>query len=271
MMFVEGQSTGHVKLECLNETSYDGLETICGPDGKFIEVENQFTCGNTVPNCVQCGERGADAALCLFSTDAVKEDCAMFGNAITKSPNGPPPIPCVVEADCPIADDPYCGYHCFDETCAMWCEIAQQQCISESDCPIADDPYCGYSCLDGTCALYCVECNPEVDPNCCATMIPPSSFPPDDSTCWQWWTPPANGILSPGTPPPKGCDYQPCQDAVCACDSYCCDTAWDLSCRGYETAQGDMAENNYFVDGCSAMMLCCEPESAVPKPPIGGE
>merc|ERR1719469_508700 len=108
-------------------------------------------------------------------------------------------------------------------------------------------------------------------PGCCDTMVPPSFLPPDDSTCWQWWDPPADGVMSLGAAsPPKGCNYKPCQDAVCACDSYCCDTAWDLSCRGYDGAQGDSTENNYFVDNCSAKILCCEPESAFPDPPVGG-
>merc|ERR1740121_1179417 len=114
------------------------------------------------------------------------------------------------------------------------------------------------------------QCTPGNNPLCCSTMIPPSFLAPDDSTCWQWWDPPASGVVPPGTVTPKGCDYQPCQDAVCACDSYCCDTAWDLSCRGYEYAQGDVSQNNYFVDGCSAKILCCEQESAYPDPPIGG-
>merc|ERR1719491_1352751 len=114
------------------------------------------------------------------------------------------------------------------------------------------------------------QCTPGNNPLCCSTMIPPSFLAPDDSTCWQWWDPPANGVVLPGTVTPKGCDYQPCQDAVCDCDDYCCNTAWDLSCRGYEYAQGDASKNNYFVDGCSAKILCCEQESAYPDPPIGG-
>ena len=106
--------------------------------------------------------------------------------------------------------------------------------------------------------------------NCCETMIPPSFLPPDDSTCWQWWTPPADGVPIPGMDnPPKGCNYQPCQDAVCACDPYCCNSAWDLSCRGYEMVTGAELENNYFVDQCSAKILCCEQESAFPDPSTG--
>merc|ERR1712084_37655 len=114
------------------------------------------------------------------------------------------------------------------------------------------------------------ECVPGSE-GCCDTMIPPSFLPPDDSTCWQWWDPPADGVMTPGTaPPPKGCNYKPCEAAVCACDPYCCETAWDLSCRGYHLNAEDTVDNNYFVDGCSAKMLCCEPESAYPDPPVGG-
>ena len=79
-------------------------------------------------------------------------------------------------------------------------------------------------------------------------MLPPSALAPDNSTCWDWYQPPADGILkSDDSIPPKGCDYKPCEDAVCACDSYCCTTAWDLSCRGYYIKSGDALENNYFV------------------------
>ena len=104
----------------------------------------------------------------------------------------------------------------------------------------------------------------------CGTMIPPSPLAPDNSSCWKWYEPPADGILPPGAPkPPTGCDYAPCEAAVCECDSYCCETAWDLSCRGYYMKAGDTIENNYFVPGCSAKLLCCEQESAFPDPPIG--
>merc|ERR1712151_418264 len=105
---------------------------------------------------------------------------------------------------------------------------------------------------------------------CCDTMKPPSYLPPDDSTCWQWWDAPEDGIVLAGEILPKGCDYKPCEAAVCACDPYCCESAWDLSCRGYHLNPEDTVNNNYFVDGCSAKILCCEPESAFPDPPVGG-
>jgi len=101
------------------------------------------------------------------------------------------------------------------------------------------------------------QCNPDSDEDCCASMVPPSFYPPRNSTCWDWWDTPMDGILPPDVEPTKGCDYQPCQDSVCACDSYCCDTAWDRSCRGYFQEIGK-GQNNYFEEGCSAKILCCE-------------
>ena len=80
----------------------------------------------------------------------------------------------------------------------------------------------------------------------CATMgnVPP---PPEESTCWQYWVPPANGIITADTPDPqKGCDNEACEKAVCDCDSYCCDVAWDESCRGYQQ-ESNGPEDNYFV------------------------
>jgi len=107
------------------------------------------------------------------------------------------------------------------------------------------------------------------DPNCCKTMKPSSYLPPDDSTCWNWWEPPADGILagSGKGEPPKGCDYTPCERAVCDCDDYCCNVAWDLSCRGYDVDEAD--DVNYFVSGCAARILCCEPKSEIrPMPGV---
>ena len=91
----------------------------------------------------------------------------------------------------------------------------------------------------------------------CATMgsVPP---PPEYSTCWQFWVPPENGIvLTNSSESQKECNNVAYEKAVCDCDSYCCDVAWDESCRGYQQEM-DGAENNYFVTGCSARILCCE-------------
>ncbi|KAL9186358.1 hypothetical protein ACHAXT_005596 [Thalassiosira profunda] len=72
--YQEGDSIGLIGLECVNETSYDGKASYCGPDGEIIETEEQFTCFESVPNCVQCGPRGEGAALCLSNT-TTDRDC----------------------------------------------------------------------------------------------------------------------------------------------------------------------------------------------------
>lgn len=76
--------------------------------------------------------------------------------------------------------------------------------------------------------------------------------PPISSTCWQ-----ASNAYD-RTFTQTGCDFPSCQDVVCACDSYCCEKEWDLSCRGYIFQQEDETRNNYFVEECSASLLCCE-------------
>ena len=90
-------------------------------------------------------------------------------------------------------------------------------------------------------------------------------IPPIDSTCWQWNT------ITPTTTEnqnlQKGCDYKKCQDKVCKCDPYCCDVSWDLSCRGYYQEKTSLVKNNFFVNGCSAALLCCESDTSFPKPP----
>lgn len=99
-------------------------------------------------------------------------------------------------------------------------------------------------------------------------MIPPSLPPPSNSTCWSYWDPPLieeNQTTIAIPKDKKGCDYKPCEAAVCACDSYCCDIAWDSSCRGFninKKTNGKSKKDNPFTSGCSASILCCEPQTS---------
>merc|ERR1719253_2321254 len=86
--------------------------------------------------------------------------------------------------------------------------------------------------------------------------------PPDTSNCWQWNVPEVNFGEQ------KGCDYDKCAAAVCECDPFCCSDSWDLSCRGYKESPTDLFKDNPFNPGCSASILCCEQEEAVPDPPV---
>ena len=84
MTFIAGQSLGHIGLECLNSTSYDATEKFCVSDGTIIESDAVITCPETSPHCVQCGERGVGAALCL-NTTVVPSNCVDDGGITTSS------------------------------------------------------------------------------------------------------------------------------------------------------------------------------------------
>lgn len=88
-MFMEGQSIGQIRLECLNATSYDALDKVCGPDGAIMETNAVYTCEDANPNCVQCGEPGVGVALCLDTTE-VPSDCNGNATTSTSSPASSP-------------------------------------------------------------------------------------------------------------------------------------------------------------------------------------
>ena len=71
MILQEGESAGHIGLECISSSSYIGLEGIC-INGTISELEKEFDCSTEagVQHCVQNGPRGWGAALCLDSDDS---------------------------------------------------------------------------------------------------------------------------------------------------------------------------------------------------------
>ena len=70
IMHMDGDSIGCIGLECINATSFIGLESFCA-DGNIIDIEKDFNCpaDSGVPYCIQCGPSGWGAALCLSSDD----------------------------------------------------------------------------------------------------------------------------------------------------------------------------------------------------------
>lgn len=88
-MFVEGQSIGPFGLVCINETSFDNKDKVCGPNGEIILVTTSTeNCPTTdgdgdgsvdTPYCVQCGAVEQGAALCLDTMD-VPEVCSLTTN-----------------------------------------------------------------------------------------------------------------------------------------------------------------------------------------------
>ena len=92
MAFMEGQSLGHTGLACINSTSYNATDRICGPgegfDGVIIDVPSVYTCPTndvdeslSTPYCVQCGLPGIEgSALCLSSPE-VPDYCNASGGS----------------------------------------------------------------------------------------------------------------------------------------------------------------------------------------------
>ncbi|KAL3811181.1 hypothetical protein ACHAXA_002745 [Cyclostephanos tholiformis] len=117
MVFVEGQSSGHFGLECLNSTSYDATDTVCGPNGTMIQTDAVYTCPTSDPEsdpdglfaspyCVQCGPRGIGAALCLSSPDLPSE-CVGADDGLPQATTTPPTtIGTTIAADGPTPSAP---------------------------------------------------------------------------------------------------------------------------------------------------------------------
>eukprot|EP00571_Detonula_confervacea_P015343 CAMPEP_0172300832 /NCGR_PEP_ID=MMETSP1058-20130122/2841_1 /TAXON_ID=83371 /ORGANISM="Detonula confervacea, Strain CCMP 353" /LENGTH=184 /DNA_ID=CAMNT_0013010743 /DNA_START=191 /DNA_END=742 /DNA_ORIENTATION=+ len=132
-MYVEGDSTGHIGLKCIDESTYEGRGSACGPDGTIVEEEQTFTCSDGVPHCVQCG----GAALCL-STTTTDRDCGepdYFDNNPIVCPDGQDPIPdtlcgrSINRADC--ANDEFCFIEPADRF-AVCCPYPENCCDPEA-------------------------------------------------------------------------------------------------------------------------------------------
>ncbi len=174
MMFTEGQSIGgHIGLECLNATSYDTVESVCGPNGTIVYSDAIYTCPETNPNCVQCGARGAGAALCLDTTQ-VPSYCSKDGVATTS----PASSPTSEESGCLVGDMMfmagdnigYIGLECLNSTSF---DATESVCgndgnIEESDaiytCPETSS-YCVQCGERGVGAALCLD-SPEVPSDC---------------------------------------------------------------------------------------------------------
>jgi hypothetical protein len=162
-------------------------------------------------------------------------------------------------------EDPFCcSYVCeIDPTCCS--EGWDDECVSQAqNCSVDNpgfnfpgpdegfvDPRCPCSgscfearlpgagkpgCQDASCCS--VVCS--IDPSCCAEFVEstgePGNWGPNcvalaeqyccgGETCGDYC---AGGCLSPSDSP--YCDDPACCTAVCAIDSYCCDTRWDSNC-----------------------------------------
>jgi hypothetical protein len=147
MMFMEGQSTGHIGLECLNSTSYDATDSVCGPDGTIIESDAVYTCPETNPHCIQCGERGVGAALCLDTTD-VPSNC-VDDSEVEESGNGG----CLVGDIMFMVGDStgHIGLECINAT-----SYKAQESFCMADGTLQDNMDAQFTCPESS--SYCVQC-----------------------------------------------------------------------------------------------------------------
>ena len=91
MAFMEGQSLGHIGLACINSTSYNATDSICGPgegfDGVIIDVPSVYTCPTnddvslSTPYCVQCGSPGIEGSAICLSSPEVPDYCNASGGS----------------------------------------------------------------------------------------------------------------------------------------------------------------------------------------------
>ncbi len=144
---------------------------------------------------------------------------------------------CLELSDTPFCDDAACCYSvctidpicCSDRWDSFCVSLAQDRC--RRGCGIESAGSCFFPHLNPGCSdAECCSTVCEKDPICCTTIW--------DGTCaeeaLEFCVVPACGDFPAGscceanlTP---ACNDRRCCDAVCAVDSFCCDTTWDLEC-----------------------------------------
>ena len=177
--------------------------------------------------------------------------------------------PCLIPHQEPYCNDPYCC----DAVCrndplccsASWDALCAAGALDRcgSACGLQDSGGCFVehdlpSCDQGLCcAAVCV-----LDPSCCTIAwdfecVNSASLPANAAACVR----PACGDFSAGPscePHPGGASSDPvCCAAVCAQDTYCCDTEWDADC--VDIARTITSCGCTYVCGDVCAGDCCRP------------
>ncbi|WP_437650674.1 hypothetical protein [Sorangium sp. So ce362] len=127
-----------------------------------------------------------------------------------------------------------CGETCSTETCGDGvcepgedCGSCPQDCGS---CPTCDHEVCDPGTpLDPACGDPCVSVVCAADPYCCTSEWDRVCVEAAEQTCGAVCQDACgHDLCSPGGPLDAQCD--PCAQAVCAADPYCCNNSWDRSC-----------------------------------------
>ena len=206
MIYKEGESTGHIGLECIDDSTYEGSASTCGPAGAIVEEEQMFSCPASVPYCVQCGPRGWGAALCL-STPTTDRDCGepdYYETNPIVCPDGQDPIPDTFcgrglnRSNC--AEDKFCFIEPADRF-AVCCPYPENCCDSDAhDASVWEwGNYCcsdgNWYAVDGSGGGTCQERQlqdsvacPSVSVKCCDPETGPGGCPDENGSfdrCWD--------------------------------------------------------------------------------------
>ncbi|WP_437593948.1 hypothetical protein [Sorangium sp. So ce1000] len=127
-----------------------------------------------------------------------------------------------------------CGETCASPSCGDGACGPGESCGSCPEdcgaCPTCEQPVCEPGApLDATCGDPCVDAVCAADPYCCTSEWDRLCVDAAEQTCEVSCDEAcAHDLCSPGAPLDSQCD--PCAQAVCAADPYCCDNSWDRAC-----------------------------------------
>ncbi|WP_437282617.1 hypothetical protein WME90_19165 [Sorangium sp. So ce375] len=118
---------------------------------------------------------------------------------------------------------------CGDGGCGLGesCSSCPEDCGA---CPTCEQPVCEPGApLDPTCGDPCVGAVCAADPYCCTNEWDRLCVEAAEQSCGARCDEAcSHDLCSPGGALDSGCD--PCAQAVCAADPYCCDHSWDRAC-----------------------------------------
>jgi hypothetical protein len=182
--------------------NFECCAAVCAVDSFCCDTEWDEVCADEAAEiCATCGGAGAG-------------DCG--------EPNGTPG--CNDEACCNFVCslDPFCCDVEWDQACAdeatllcTACVNGTGSCFQEHETVGCDDP----DCCATVCGVDSFCCDTEWDSLCAeqAAELCGNCGDPKAGSCFE-----ENGTI--------GCDNAECCAAVCAMDSFCCDTEWDSLC-----------------------------------------
>ncbi len=194
--------------------------------------------------------------------DALEDDTEEAEDTLSDVEEAPPLLSCCEVAEGPNCDDAECAaLICEDDPfcCAIkWDNLcvadAEERCLVCGGNPIPKGSCCEPGDYSGCETFTCEAQICDADPYCCNTkwdILCSNAANDSCSACEPPGPPPQNCCAEHSTP---GCEIAACQDAVCAIDPYCCESAWDeycVSCASSGTnVLDDLCEETAEICGC---------------------